>query len=167
MIQQAVLDALTPVVEALGLEVDRFETAAAGKRTVVKVFLDGEGADGRGPSLDEIAAATRAISVALDGNPAVGNGPYVLEVSSRGVGRPLTEPKHFRRNTGRLVAFKLTDGTKPVGRLIEVGAEGVHVDVEGHMREVPYADITKAVVQVELNKLPADDADADGVAEGE
>lgn len=168
MNQQAVMDAVTPVVEALGLEIDRVETAPAGRRTVLRIFLDGDGPEGHGPTLDEIAQATRAISVALDESPAVGNAPYVLEVSSRGVKRPLTEPKHFRRNTGRLVALRLVSGEKPVGRVLEAGAEGVLLAVEGVEREVPYADIDKAVVQVELNKLPPDDEpDLEGHADDE
>ena len=76
----------------------------AGKRRVVRIFLDGDGPQGRGPSLDEIADATRAISRELDDAPAMGSRPWTLEVSSRGVSRPLTEAKHYRRNTGRLIS---------------------------------------------------------------
>ncbi len=163
MNSQAVADALAAVVGALGLEIDRVETAAAGKRSVLRIFLDGDGPEGRGPSLDDIAEATRAISAALDDSPVVGNGPYVLEVSSRGVSRPLTEPKHFRRNTGRLVALRLAGGEQLTGRIAGADADGVRLDVESGEREVPYAQIGSAVVQVELNRLPAEDADeADG-----
>ena len=70
MNSQAVADALAAVVGALGLEIDRVETAAAGKRSVLRIFLDGDGPEGRGPSLDDIAEATRAISAALDDSPA-------------------------------------------------------------------------------------------------
>ena len=79
------LEALVaPVVAAHRLEVDRLEVMTAGKRSVVRVFLDGDGPEGRGPSLDEIADATRAISKVLDGAPAMGSQPWTLEVSSRG-----------------------------------------------------------------------------------
>lgn len=154
---------IAPVVAALGLEVDRVETAAAGKRTVLRVYLDGDGPEGRGPSLDDIADATRAISIALDDSPATGNAPYLLEVSSRGVGRPLTDPKHYRRNTGRLITASQQEGGSLTGRILATDADGVRLDVEGTERTLPYDQIGKAVVQVELNRLPdatEDEADA-------
>ncbi|WP_415111462.1 ribosome maturation factor RimP [Propioniciclava sp.] len=142
-----------------GLEVDRIEIASAGKRSVLRVFLDGDGPEGRGPSLDEIADATRALSAALDASSATGNAPYTLEVSSRGVNRPLTEPKHFRRNTGRLVALTLVDGSV-TGRITDTDEAGVELDVDGQPRRFAYPTITKAVVQAELRKDAfADDAD--------
>lgn len=160
-----VTEAVTVVVEALGLEIDRIETVPAGKRTVLRIFLDGEGAEGRGPSLDQIAGATRAISAVLDDSPAVGTAPYVLEVSSRGATRPLTEAKHYRRNVGRLLAVSLAGGEKVTGRIIATDADGVRLDVDGAQRTLPYAQINKAVVQVELNRLPDDLEDADGASE--
>ncbi|MCW5952577.1 MAG: ribosome maturation factor RimP [Propionibacteriaceae bacterium] len=147
---------LTPVVAAQNLEIDRIELMSAGRRKVVRVFLDGDGPAGLGPSLDEIAEATRAISMALDDSPITGQAPYTLEVSSRGVGRPLTEPKHYRRNRGRLVAL-----TGPeldlTGRIVAVGDEEVTLDLDGSARSVGFAGIDKAVVQVELNRLPDED----------
>lgn len=154
---QDVRAVVTPVVEALGLEVDRLELAAAGRRSVLRIYLDGEGPAGRGPSLDEIAEATRAVSRALDESDVTGEAPYLLEVSSRGVSRPLTEPKHFRRNTGRLVNVTLADGQRFQGRVLETDAEGVRLDVDGGERVVPYGQLAKAVVQVELNRLPDED----------
>jgi len=158
---QAVTDTVTAVVEARGLEIDRLETAAAGRRMVLRIFLDGDGPAGRGPSLDDIADATRAISAALDETPAVGNDPYVLEVSSRGVTRPLTEPKHYRRNVGRLAVASLVGGEKLTGRILATDADGVRFDVDGAERAVPYQQIQKAVVQVELNRAADDDEDAE------
>lgn len=94
----------------------------------------------------------------------MGTAPYLLEVSSRGVGRPLTEPKHFRRNTGRMLALKLADGTKTTVRLVAAGEDAITVLAEDGERALPYAEITKAVVQVELNRLP-EDAGADDPGE--
>jgi ribosome maturation factor RimP len=159
MKEQAIAALVGPVVEQHGLEVDRIEIASAGKRSVLRVYLDGDGPEGRGPSLDEIADATRALSAALDASDATGQAPYTLEVSSRGVSRPLTEAKHYRRNVGRLVALTLADG--PVtGRIQSADADGVDLDVDGTDRRVALTDITKAVVQAELRKDAfADDAD--------
>ena len=156
MKQQAIEAVVGPVVEQCGLEVDRIEIASAGKRSVLRVYLDGDGPEGRGPSLDEIADATRAVSAALDESDATGNAPYTLEVSSRGVSRPLTEPKHFRRNVGRLVALTLTDGSV-IGRISVADGDGIDLDVDGAVRRVDLASISKAVVQAELRKDAGDD----------
>ena len=156
MKEQAIAALVGPVAEQHGLEVDRIEIASAGRRSVLRVYLDGDGPDGRGPSLDEIADATRALSVALDESDATGQAPYTLEVSSRGVSRPLTEAKHYRRNVGRLVALTLADG-QVTGRIEASDAHGVDLDVDGHTRRVAYTDISKAVVQAELRKDAGDD----------
>ena len=150
-----VTDAVTPVVAGLGLEVDRVDVRPAGRRFLVQIYLDGDGPDGLGPSLDEIAEATKAISAALDDAPAMGDAPYILEVSSRGVGRPLTQPKHFRRNRGRLVSLT-TDAGPLLGRIVAARDDAVTLDVDGAQRDVPLASIGKAVVQVEFNR-PAEE----------
>ncbi|MFT3970560.1 MAG: ribosome maturation factor RimP [Micropruina sp.] len=142
---------VTPVVTSCGLEIDRVEVLPAGKRRVVRIFLDGDGPQGRGPSLDEIADATRAISRTLDDAPAMGRGPWTLEVSSRGVSRPLTEAKHFRRNTGRLISATTADG-EVTGRIVGVSDAEVTLDVAGAPRTLPLDALTRAVVQVELNR---------------
>lgn len=144
---------LTPVVAAHSLEIDRVEILPAGRRSLVRVFLDGDGPAGLGPSLDEITDATRAISAALDEATLTGNAPYTLEVSSRGVGRPLTEPRHYRRNRGRLVAVSGPD-LELTGRIVDVADDGLVLDVDGDRRTLPLAGIRQAVVQVELNRMP-------------
>ncbi|MFT4218380.1 MAG: ribosome maturation factor RimP [Micropruina sp.] len=142
---------VTPVVSACGLEVDRVEVVPAGNRRMVRIFLDGEGPKGRGPSLDDIADATREISRVLDDAPAMGSRPWTLEVSSRGVTRPLTEAKHYRRNTGRLIAATTAEGPL-TGRIVGVTGAEVTLDVGGTPRTVPLDSLTRAVVQVELNR---------------
>ena len=142
---------VAPVAAARSLEVDRIEVLTAGKRSVVRIFLDGDGPKGRGPSLDDIASTTRAISAAFDDADVTRGRAYTLEVSSRGVSRPLTEPKHFRRNTGRLVAID-ADGEHLTGRVLSVDATSVEVDVDGQARRLLLDTVTRAVVQVELNR---------------
>jgi ribosome maturation factor RimP len=159
--ENAIASVVTPVVEGLGLEVDRIETMRAGKRTLLRISLDGDGPQGRGPSLDEIAEATRAVSAALDASAASGNAPYTLEVSSRGVSRPLTEAKHYRRNIGRLVALTLAGGEKTTGRIVASSPDEVEIDIDGASRTVALSDISKAVVQVELNRPDEDAGDGD------
>lgn len=156
---------VTPVLEGFGLELDALEVLPAGRRRVVRIVVDGDGPKGRGPLLDDIAAASRAVSEALDASDATGQAAYTLEVSSRGVGRPLTAPKHWRRNATRLVRVDLTDGSQMTGRVTGAGEEAVELDVDGTPRQVRYADVTKALVQVELNRRQSDDDD--DVAEDE
>ena len=124
----------------------------AGKRRLLRVVVDGDGPDGRGPVLDEIAEASKALSAALDSSDAVGAAAYTLEVSSRGVGRPLELPRHWRRNAGRMVAVTLTDGDTFTGRIVESDAKTVQIEVDGSVRELSLATVTKAMVQVELNR---------------
>ena len=161
MREEAIAEVVGPVVEQCGLEVDRLEIASAGRRSVLRVYLDGDGPEGRGPTLDQIAEATRAVSAALDASDATGEAPYTLEVSSRGVTRPLTEAKHYRRNVGRLVALSLAD-ERVQGRITGADDDAVELDVDGATRSVGYADVTRAVVQAELRKdAPGDAAEAD------
>lgn len=146
---------VSPLAAARQLEIDRIEILPAGRRSVVRIFLDGDGPAGHGPSIDQIADATRAISRALDEAP-LGNAPYTLEVSTRGVSRPLTEQRHFRRNVGRLVALTLAEGDGLTGRIVSVADDAVTLDVEGAEQVLPLASIAKAVVQVELNRQSGD-----------
>lgn len=159
MNENTIRSAVIPVLAAHQLELDRLEIVPAGRRKVVRITVDGDGPQGRGPLLDDIAAATRDISEALDAAD-LGNQPYTLEVSSRGVGRPLTEGKHFRRNATRLVKITTAAGEQFTGRIVSATDAGVRLDVDGAEREVAVGDIAKAVVEVELNrpKSFADDA---------
>jgi ribosome maturation factor RimP len=152
MRESQIVGLLGPVLAQHGLDLDAVEVLPAGKRRLLRVVVDGDGPEGTGPLLDDIAEATRAISVALDESPAVGNAPYTLEVSSRGVSRPLELPRHWRRNVGRLVAVTTVDGESFTGRVSAAGEEGVTLDVEGSPRELALADVAKALVQVELNR---------------
>jgi ribosome maturation factor RimP len=147
-----IVGVLTPILVQFGLELEAVEVIPAGKRRLLRVVVDGDGPDGRGPVLDEIAEASKALSAALDCSDAVGAAAYTLEVSSRGVGRPLERPQHWRRNAGRLVAVTLTDGDTFTGRIVESDAETAQLEVEGSVRELSLAMVTKAMVQVELNR---------------
>lgn len=143
---------LAPILERLELDLEAVDLVPAGKRRLLRIVVDGDGADGRGPTLDDIAEATKAISVALDSAEVTGANPYTLEVSSRGVGRALEQPRHWRRNTGRLVAITRTDGAQLTGRVTAAGEDSVVLSVDGEQRDLRYADVTKAQVQVELNR---------------
>ncbi|QGN32036.1 ribosome maturation factor RimP [Microlunatus sp. Gsoil 973] len=152
MNRDRIVEVVEPVLKQFALDLDAVEIKPAGKRSVVRVVVDGDGPDGSGPSLDDIAEATTAVSGALDASDATGAGPYTLEVTSRGVTRPLTLPRHWRRNTGRLVAVTLADGAAVTGRIAGSDDDTVTLEVAGGPREVAYSQISKALIQVELNR---------------
>ncbi|MDO5084065.1 ribosome maturation factor RimP [Arachnia propionica] len=156
-----------PILASAGLELDSLEVTPIGKRRLLRITVDGDGPIGRGPLLDDISAASAQISAALDATDAVGAAPYTLEVSSRGVGKPLTEPKHYRRNHGRLVKLTLAD-EGITGRIVGASDDAVRLRVDGAEREIPLDDIRRAVVQVEMNPpkefaLPGDDNEEEEV----
>lgn len=150
---------LTPIVEQFGLELEEVDVRPAGKRRLLRVVVDGDGPRGRGPLLDDIAEATKAISIALDSADVAGNHPYTLEVSSRGISRPLTAPRHWRRNIGRLVQANLTDGSSVTGRIVAADEDGIDLDVDATRRRISYDDLGKATVQVEFNRPTTDEED--------
>jgi ribosome maturation factor RimP len=139
---------ITDPLAAVGLDVEAVELTAAGKRRMVRVAVDKDG----GVTLDDIAAATKEVSRMLDDTDVMGEQPYTLEVTSPGTDRPLTLPRHWRRNEGRLVTVTLQDGDTVTGRITEGGEERAVLDVEGTPQDVAYADVTKAKIQIEFNR---------------
>jgi ribosome maturation factor RimP len=165
--REAVVSLLAPVVSAGGLELEDVELRTVGRRLVVRVLVDSD----TGASLDQIAAASQAVSDALDASDALGDEPYTLEVSSPGVERPLTLPRHWRRSIGRLVAITTAKHEQVTGRIVAVTDTEVEleIDVKGRTsrRTLALADVAKAVVQVEFNRKGEPELeeleDADGV----
>ena len=141
---------LAPIVADAGFELDQLDVRAAGRRHTVKVVVDSDA----GVGLDDIAVVSRAISAELDRHEHLIGGSYTLEVTSPGVDRPLTGPRHWRRAHLRQVAVRLHDGTEFTGRVGAAGEEAVTVLVDGRRREVRYADVAHAGVQVEFRHAP-------------
>ncbi len=152
---------LEPVVERAGAELEDLTEQRAGSRRLIRVVVDRDG----GVSMDDVAEVTRAVSDALDGYSAMGDAAYVLEVTSPGIYRPLTLPKHWRRARGRLVAAVLKAGGEVVGRVADSDDRGVTLLVGEHEKErtLPYGEIAKARMQVEFNRPgeAVDDAELD------
>lgn len=142
------LHLLSPVVAATGHDLEDLAVTPAGRRRVVRMVVDKDG----GTSLDDVAEVSRAVSDALDDidvrEPALLGGAYVLEVSSPGVERPLTQARHWQRNVGRLVTAHLSDGTTTTGRLALVDASQVVVGE----RRIPLAAVVRGQVQVEFSR---------------
>jgi ribosome maturation factor RimP len=152
MKESQVAGVLTPIFAQFGLELEAVEIIPAGKRRLLRVVVDGDGPEGTGPLLDDIAEASKAASAALDSADVAGNAAYTLEVTSRGVSRPLELPRHWRRNTGRVVVVRLSEGDTITGRIVSNTDDGVRLNVDGEDRQVPFADVDRALVQVELNR---------------
>lgn len=154
---------LTGPLAELGLDIEAVEITPAGKRRVLRVAVDTDG----GPTLDDVAAATKVIDQVLEsdgpdgGADLMGELPYTLEVTSRGVDRPLTHPRHWRRNETRLVKVALADDTTVTGRIGASDDEGVSVAVDGAERRIAYADVRKALVQIEFNRKNRADENGD------
>jgi ribosome maturation factor RimP len=139
---------ITDPLAAVGLDVEAVELTAAGKRRMLRVAIDKDG----GVTLDDIAEATKEVSRLLDDSDAMGEQPYTLEVTSPGTDRPLTLPRHWRRNEGRLVKVTLVDGESVTGRIIRTAEERATLDVDGTERDVAFADVGKAKIQIEFNR---------------
>lgn len=139
-------------LSAFGLDVEAVEVTPAGKRRVLRVAVDKDG----GVTLDDVAEATREVERVLDDSDVMGEHPYTLEVTSRGVDRPLTLPRHWRRNEDRLVKVSLVEGDEIEGRIGASDESCVTLDVEGSTRELAYSDITKAKIQIEFNRKNRD-----------
>ena len=147
---------IQPVVAAAGLDLESVRVTTAGKRRLLRVVVDGD----HGVSLDETADVSRGVSALLDASNVMGEVPYTLEVSSPGVDRPLTEPRHWRRAARRLVRVKVAGEGAVQGRVLVADEAGVTLDVDGARRAFTYGELGTGMVQVEFGPLPEiDDPD--------
>lgn len=140
-------------VTAAGFDLDSFEVQQAGRRQLVKVVVDSD--DGIG--LDEVAEVSRKVAAALDENEHVLASAYTLEVTSPGIERPLTQQRHWRRARFRLVKVTPVEGEAFVGRVGHAGADAARLLAGGELRDVRYAQVAKAVVEIEFKQPPAED----------
>jgi ribosome maturation factor RimP len=157
---------IEPVVAAAGLDLESVRMTVAGKRRLLRVVVDSD----RGVSLDDAADVSREVSAVLDASSVLGEVPYTLEVSSPGVDRPLTEPRHWRRARGRLVRVKVAGEGSVEGRLLAADADGVTLGTVSNgrasgERRFSYADMGAGSVQVEFGRIP--DAEPDDFSDPE
>ena len=144
-------DVLSEPLAAAGLDLEAVELTSAGRRRMLRVAVDKDG----GVTMDDVAAATRQVSAVLDGSDVMGQQPYTLEVSSPGTDRPLVLPRHWRRNRDRLVKVDLREGGPLTGRVVDSDEHRAVLDVDGSPQEVPFDQVVKARVQIELNRKEA------------
>jgi ribosome maturation factor RimP len=144
-----------PAVASAGLVLQDVTLTPAGRRRVLRVVVDLPEDTVGGVPVDAIAQASHAVSAALDDSDVMGATPYVLEVSSPGVDRPLTERRHWRRARGRLVTAVLVDGGEVRGRLTDTTDGGIVVDGSA----VGWAALRTGRIEVEFSRSADDTAD--------
>lgn len=139
--------AADPAVRGAGLVLEEITVKPVGRRRLLRVVVDLDDDTTGGVPVEAVAEASRALSRALDDSDVMGDAPYVLEVSSPGVDRPLSQRRHWARARGRSVRAVLADGGAVTGRLSEVDDDGV---VLGGVRHA-WAEVGTGRVEVEFS----------------
>jgi ribosome maturation factor RimP len=158
---------LEPAVQANRLYLEDVVINIAGSHRVVHVVVDLPQEETGGVSLDVIADISRVLSDVLDNDPQSDTRPYDLEVSSPGVGRPLTEPRHWHRAKGRMAKVNVIQGENITGRIQSVDDGGVTLVPEiaakkgmkprqGEPVKLPFDRIRNGKVEIEFSHLPED-----------
>lgn len=153
---EALRERIEPVAAARGMDVEDVRTTKAGAKSQVVVALDSD----THPTLDELEEVSQELSALFDaaedsGELNFGAG-YTLEVTTPGITAPLTAPRHWRRNRGRLA--KVGDELLRIGALDE-DAEQIVLISRG--KKAPSATVRRvselapAVVEVEFSQPPA------------
>jgi ribosome maturation factor RimP len=146
--RDSLLQILEPVVSAHGYDLEDAVVTPAGKRRMLRVIIDRDG----GVDLDDVARVSSAVSGSLDESDAMGGTPYVLEVTSPGVDRPLSLPRHWRRSVDRLVSVGIAGVGNRTGRVVSVDDDGVDLDVDGERTRAAWTDLGPGHVQVEFTR---------------
>ena len=139
---------LTEPLLGMGLDLEAVDLTPAGRRRVLRVAVDKDG----GVTMDDVAEATKELSRLLDASDVMGEQPYTLEVTSPGTDRPLTLPRHWRRNLGRLVKVTTHEGETVTGRAVAQDDETATLEVDGAERTITLAEVARAHVQIEFNR---------------
>jgi ribosome maturation factor RimP len=143
--KEQVAAVITPAIQALGFYVEDISITTAGRRSMLTVIVDGD----THLSLDQVTVATKAISEIVENLPTLGNNPFTLEVTSPGLDRPLTKPRHWRKNKDRLIKIVLNDGKEITGRIKDSTNDEVIVDEQ----KVAFVDIKRATLEIEFKQV--------------
>jgi ribosome maturation factor RimP len=143
-LRDQIFELVEPLIIKAGLVLEEVQVQTPGKNRFVTVIVDSE----TGLNMDQVTDASRIVNDAMDSAPFMGDAPYTLEVTSPGIDRPLTAPRHFRKNLDRLVKIIKTDGVICKGRIVAVNDSEVTLDCCA----VNYAEIKRAVIEIEFNR---------------
>ncbi len=151
MTNEEILAKVHSLLEPLLDNTDLFITGMHIKPTAnIKLYLDADS----GMTVEKSIGINRALRAAIDAEGMFPEGDYSLEVSSPGVGEPLTSLRQYRKNTGRLLEVEKTDHTLVTGFLRDVSEETLTLEVKGTKKVppyeavIPFSEIKTAIVQV-------------------
>lgn len=151
-LKDQISELITPAVREQGFYLEDVHVATPGSHRIVTCIVDGDSA----LNLDQVTSVSRIISELLDEATFMGETPFTLEVTSPGVDRPLTAPRHFAKNVDRLLKVIKVDGSEVTGRILSNSNNDVTltVTVKKETREevIALADIKRAVVEIEFNR---------------
>ena len=136
---------ITPALKSLGFYLEDITITTAGKRSMLTVIVDGD----THLSLDQVTAATKAIGELVEGIQSLGDTPFTLEVTSPGIDRPLTKPRHWRKNIDRLIKVILLDGKEVKGRIKDASELSATVD----QQVILFTDIKRATLEIEFKQV--------------
>ena len=134
--------AIRPIIEASGNYLEDLTITSAGKVKILTVIVDSDSH----LNLDQITAVTKEISEVIETLEELGDSAFTLEVTSPGIDRPLTKPRHWRKNFDRLVKITMTSGKDIQGRIGEATETNVLVGEQ----KVSFEDIKRAVLEIEF-----------------
>jgi len=151
-LKDQISELVTPAVSDLGFYLEDVHVATPGSHRIVTCIVDGDAS----LNLDQVTTVSRVISELLDEAVFMGETPFTLEVTSPGVDRPLTEPRHFAKNVDRLLKIIKLDGSEVTGRILSNTNHDVTLTVtvkkETIEQTVSLSDIKRAVVEIEFNR---------------
>ena len=136
---------ITPALAKLEFYLEDITITSAGKRSMLTVIVD---ADAH-LSLDQVTVATKAIGELVEGIQSLGDTPFTLEVTSPGIDRPLTKPRHWRKNIDRLIKVILLDGTEVKGRIKDASELSATVD----QQVILFTNIKRAILEIEFKQV--------------
>ncbi|CAB4733214.1 unannotated protein [freshwater metagenome] len=134
--------AIRPIIEATGNYLEELTITSAGKVKILTVIVDSDSH----LNLDQVTVVTKQISEVVENLPALGDSAFTLEVTSPGLDRPLTKPRHWRKNLDRLVKITMNSGQVIEGRIGEATETTVLVGDE----KVSFEDVKRAVLEIEF-----------------
>lgn len=151
-LKDQISELITPALQQAGYFLEDINVVSPGNHRIVTVIVDGESA----LNLDQVTVASKLVSELIDEASFMGETPFTLEVTSPGIDRPLTLPRHFAKNVTRLVKIIKSDGAVVTGRITSYTDADVTLAVteKKETKEVivALADIKRAVVEIEFNR---------------
>ena len=155
-LKDQISELITPALHQAGYFLEDVNIVSPGQHRIVTVIVDGES----GLNLDQVTVASKLVSELLDAAAFMGETPFTLEVTSPGIDRPLTLPRHFAKNVDRLLKVTKTDGLTVTGRILSNTESDVTLSVteKKDVKEVvvALADIKRATVEIEFNRKDGD-----------